>query len=61
MKAILLFWVIPALLATGCGIKGDPLPPAEQESVQKAESAGTKVNPATNSSQTENNKKKTNK
>lgn len=60
MKKIKLLLVVSILSAIGCGIKGDPLPPAESETVQKADQTGTKVNPATNSSQTENKKKKTN-
>lgn len=60
MKTILFFSVLNILLITSCGIKGDPLPPAEQETVQKAEPVGSKVNPATNSSQSENTKKKIN-
>ena len=58
MKFILFFLAFSFLVLAGCGIKGDPLPPAEQETVQKAEPIGSKVNPATNSSQTENDKKK---
>lgn len=58
MKFRFYFVALNLFLICGCGIKGDPLPPSEQENVQKAEPVGSKVNPATNSSQTENDQKK---
>ena len=61
MKTILFMLAIPIFFFAGCGIKGDPLPPAELETVQKTNPESSKVDPATNSSQTENNKKKINK
>ena len=58
MKKIFYLVASSLLLVTGCGIKGDPLPPAEQETVQKAEPVSGRVNPATNTSQKEDVKKK---
>ncbi len=39
MKIILAFCTLIVLM--GCGIKGDPLPPAEQETIQKQEPASS--------------------
>lgn len=58
MRSNLCFIIVSFFVLVGCGIKGDPLPPAEVETVQKAEPDGIKVTPATNSSQKENLKKK---
>jgi len=35
MRIIFLFGILGVVL--GCGIKGDPLPPAEQETIQAAQ------------------------
>ena len=58
MKMNLYILILSFAAITSCGIKGDPLPPSEVETVQKAEPDGIKVTPATNTSQKENLKKK---
>ncbi|MFZ3230066.1 MAG: hypothetical protein WA160_07670 [Pseudobdellovibrio sp.] len=51
MKKYLAVIFLALMICDGCGIKGDPLPPAEQETVQKQnlEPAEKKETPATSS------------
>lgn len=37
MRQSRIILMIPFFWTAGCGIKGDPLPPAEQETIQKQE------------------------
>ena len=42
MKKLLVTMII-ILIAAGCGIKGDPLPPAEQQTIQAAQEIKTEA------------------
>ena len=48
MKTKIVMKFIFLVFVSGCGIKGDPLPPAEQQTIQMA----TEIVPATNSKET---------
>ena len=39
MQRLEIFLILILFCIGGCGIKGDPLPPAEQETIQKQEAA----------------------